>query len=214
MPTPLLLGAAALAAGGGWAARSWLRHGGHLREGEHALPRHAWQWVPVASLLAGLVMAAPHLDSAVQAIGYAAAAPLLVTLAAVDLQVRRLPDRLTALLAALAAGLATLAAATGGGWEAWRRALLAGALLGLAYLVLALIAGGGGLGLGDVKLAPGLGLLTGLLGWSAVVTATFLAFLSGSLHAAYLLARGHGRKATLPFGPHLVVGTVLAVAVG
>ncbi|XVX20885.1 prepilin peptidase [Actinomycetota bacterium] len=210
----LVLVLAALGTSGGWAARSWLRAGRHLRAGETTRAPRGWRWVTPASALAGLLMGVPHLSSPVLALGYAAAAPVLVTLAAVDLDVRRLPDRLTALLAALAVGLATAFALAGPDWAAWRRALLAGALLGVAYLLLALVGGGGGLGLGDVKLAPGLGVLTGLLGWPAVVTATFVAFLSGSAHAAYLLARGHGRKATLPFGPHLVLGTVVAVALG
>jgi leader peptidase (prepilin peptidase)/N-methyltransferase len=88
-------------------------------------------------------------------------------------------------------------------------------------LVLALI-GPSGLGMGDVKLAPALGLYLGYLGWSALVVGVAAGFVLGALAALGLLAReafarrplaGALRKA-LPFGPFLLLGTLVGLASG
>jgi leader peptidase (prepilin peptidase) / N-methyltransferase len=63
---------------------------------------------------------------------------------------------------------------------------------------------------GDVKLAPTLGLALGWLSWGTVA-----AFLLGGLAGlGGMLALGLSRKSRLPFGPWLVVGALLGVLVG
>ena len=67
--------------------------------------------------------------------------------------------------------------------------------------------------MGDVKLAPTLGLALGWLSWGTVaVVAGFL--LGGLAGLGGMLALGLSRKALLPFGPWLVAGALLGVLVG
>ena len=134
--------------------------------------------------------------------------PLCVLLATVDFAVHRLPDVLTlplAALALLALGAAALLPEPGG---SWRGALFGAAGLGGGYLLLLLIYPKG-MGFGDVKLAPTLGLVLGWYGWGAVFAGTFLGFALGALTAVVLLlARRATRKTALPFGPFMLLGAL------
>ena len=80
-----------------------------------------------------------------------------------------------------------------------------------------------GLGGGDVKLAPSLGLILGFVSWQAVLSAILIAFLLNGLAALIviatkLLAKQLNRQSsqqprTLPFAPTLACGTLLALLV-
>jgi leader peptidase (prepilin peptidase) / N-methyltransferase len=71
------------------------------------------------------------------------------------------------------------------------------------------------LGLGDVKLAPTLGLALGWLSWGTVAVGVFAGFLLGGLAGvAAILVLGLTRKSLLPFGPWLVAGALLGVLAG
>jgi len=134
-----------------------------------------------------------------------------VTLAVIDLDCLRLPDRLT--LPSLPVGIALLALP--GDWSALVRAVLAAAVAaGLAFL-LAVLAPGGGFGLGDVKLLGVLGLFVGWLGWAELALAVALGFTLGALVAVGLLAaRRAGLRDHLAFGPWLIAGALLAAVAG
>jgi leader peptidase (prepilin peptidase) / N-methyltransferase len=128
-------------------------------------------------------------------------------LAVIDLRCLRLPDPLVLLLA-LTGGvpLAVLRP------ERILPALLAGGAVLTAYLVIALVPGGG-LGLGDVKLAGVLGLLLGLAGWPAVLAGVLAPHLINGPIALFLLVTGRaGRRRPLPFGPALLVGALIGLA--
>lgn len=135
-----------------------------------------------------LLRAGPALFAAA---GLAAVTPALVR---VDLAEHRLPNRLV--------GFAAAALAPALAWR-WllegafpSGPLLAGAVAGLAYLVLAI---GGGMGMGDVKLAAVLGCGAALASPVAAVAGLMLAFLLGGLAAAAVLARrGLGRLRSAP----------------
>jgi prepilin signal peptidase PulO-like enzyme (type II secretory pathway) len=91
-------------------------------------------------------------------------------------------------------------------------AIIAGLVLYLIFYLLVYITKGKGFGLGDVKLAPGLGLL---LGWQKTIILWFVSFILGSLVALVLLAlRKKSLKQTIPFGPFLVIGTGIALVWG
>ena len=140
-------------------------------------------------------------------------AAVAVLLAVVDLQHQLLPNRV--LLPALAGGGVLLlgAAAASGAWGALGRAVLGAAALFLVFLVLALISPGG-LGMGDVKLAAVLGLHLGWVGWPTVLLGGVAAFVVQALVALVLLAaRRVQRGSALPFGPAMLVGAALALAV-
>lgn len=69
------------------------------------------------------------------------------------------------------------------------------------------------LGFGDVKLLGLLGLLLGWFGWGVLLAGVFLGLLIGALVSLALLAtRRAGWRTALPFGPPLMVGAVLALA--
>lgn len=139
--------------------------------------------------------------------------PLLLALTLVDLDEHRLPNRLTLACAAVTMCGLVLATLTtpSAGWLEARRALAGAALLGLFYLALALLGGGRGMGLGDVKLAPSLGALLGWAGWEMWMAGAFGAFLLGGLWGVALMVRGRGRSARMPFGPFMIAGALAAL---
>jgi len=137
-----------------------------------------------------------------------------VAMAYVDLREHRLPDPLT--VAALVGGgsLLAVAAAATGAWGAYGRAWLAAMAMFAAFLALALLRPAD-LGLGDVKLAGVLGLVLGWQGWGFVVVGAFLGFLFGGLTGVGLMLVGRaGRRSSIPFGPFMLLGALVAVAWG
>ncbi|GAA3008059.1 hypothetical protein GCM10020229_19780 [Kitasatospora albolonga] len=127
-----------------------------------------------------------------------------VPLGLIDASVHRLPDVLTL---PLALGTAALLALTEP--QALLRCLLAALTLGLGFALLALLVP---IGLGDAKLAPSLGALLAVTGWSTVRTGLLLTVLLAGLWAVALLAtRRAGRRDDLAFGPPLLLGTLAAV---
>jgi leader peptidase (prepilin peptidase) / N-methyltransferase len=135
-------------------------------------------------------------------------------LVGIDLRLHRLPDLLTGATGAAGLVLLGIAAAIDDSWLAWRRAILGGVAALAIYLLLFLVVRAG-LGAGDVKLAGVLGLYLAWLGWPTLVLGTFAGFLAGGLVSLALLAT---RRATMetrvPFGPSMVAGALLAIAVG
>jgi leader peptidase (prepilin peptidase)/N-methyltransferase len=134
-----------------------------------------------------------------------AAVPALL-LALIDLHCLRLPDRLVAALA-ITAGLPLAALAP----EKAGTALLASVTVLAAYGILASLPGGG-LGLGDVKLAAVLGLILGFAGWPAVIVGVLTPHLiNGPIALFLLVTRRASGKRPLPFGPALLAGALLAL---
>ena len=134
-----------------------------------------------------------------------------VTLAVIDIETLRLPDRLT--LPSYPVGLVLLAIPAD--WPALGRAVLAAAITGGAGFLLALLGPRGGLGLGDVKLLGLLGLFLGWLGWGVLVVGVALGFVLGAVVAGGMLAsRRAGLRDHLAFGPWLIAGALVAVVAG
>jgi leader peptidase (prepilin peptidase) / N-methyltransferase len=137
---------------------------------------------------------------------------LLLVLMATDLHQRLLPDVLTlplipVALVLLLLGLNPLLA---GKDLAWISALAAGIGAPL-FLVLTNAIFKGGLGGGDVKLAVGLGLMSG-------VSRLFTGFLYASVASAFVLValiatRRLQMRSAIPFGPVLIVGGFLAALI-
>ncbi|MEV7545979.1 prepilin peptidase [Streptomyces sp. NPDC089915] len=141
-------------------------------------------------------------------------APLVVLLGIVDLAVHRLPDVLTLPLAGAAAALLGAAALLPRAAGSWRGALLGGAALGAAYLLLFLV-NPAGMGLGDVKLALPLGVALGWYGWGVWAAGAFLGLLYGALYGlALLLTSRATRKDGFAFGPFMAAGALTGVLLG
>lgn len=133
-----------------------------------------------------------------------------------DLARHRIPDAWN--LLALASGATLLVIPVDA--AAYGRAWLAALAVTAALLALALI-GPTGLGMGDVKLGPTLGLYLGFLSWEAVIIGLGAGFVLGALAGLALVARdalgrrsiGAALKRSLPFGPFLLLGTLVGLAV-
>ncbi|MFC8449648.1 prepilin peptidase [Kitasatospora sp. NPDC057223] len=137
-----------------------------------------------------------------------------VVLAFVDGRVRRLPDPLTLRLGLGAALLLAVAAFADGRPGVLLRCL--GVALA-AWALFELPAWFGLMGLGDGKLALALGALLGLYGWGTAFGALFLASATAALWGtgralAALVRRRPVRGLELPFGPFMLLGTLLAIA--
>jgi leader peptidase (prepilin peptidase)/N-methyltransferase len=154
----------------------------------------------VAALLAVRLGPSPRLP-----VYLLAAVPGLL-LALIDLRCLRLPDRLVGALA-LTAGIPLTVLAP----ERLGPALLAAVAVLTAYVLVAVLPGGG-LGLGDVKLAAVLGLILGFAGWPAVLAGVVTPHLiNGPIALFLLVTRRAGAKRPLPFGPALLAGALLAL---
>jgi leader peptidase (prepilin peptidase)/N-methyltransferase len=131
----------------------------------------------------------------------------------IDVRVRRLPDALTlggaaALIAVLSAG-----AAVTGDAAPLVRGVLGGLTMAGVLLVLHL-ASPSGMGFGDVKLGLLLGVLVGSQSVGLVLWALIVAGLAGAVAGVVLMLRHRRWHVTLPFGPCLVAGAVLVLAIG
>ena len=132
---------------------------------------------------------------------------LVVPAALIDLEHRVIPNKITALgaVVALALGLALDPSGEPG-------RLIAAAAAG-GFLLMAVLAYPGGMGMGDVKLAGMMGLFLG----SAVAPAILIALISGTVLGIAIIARkgsAAGRKTAVPFGPFLALGAIVAVYAG
>lgn len=136
-----------------------------------------------------------------------------VPLAWIDVAVQRLPDVLTAPAYAGTTGLLLLAAAAGGHWHDMLRAAIGGLALGAAYLALA-VASRSAIGLGDAKLAAGLGTMLAWAGWSVLAAGTLAGFLLAAVYGLGLLAlRRTSWRQRIPFGPFMIAGAFLALVI-
>ncbi|MDQ6874076.1 MAG: A24 family peptidase [Actinomycetota bacterium] len=151
-------------------------------------------------------------DAALPAFLYLAAAGL--ALAVIDVEHKRLPFALTAPSYPVALVLLGLAVAIRG--EPARLAPMAAGMLGLFgfYALLHLI-NPRGMGFGDVMLAGVLGCYLGYLGWGPLVVGAFLGFLFGAGGGLLLIAaRRGGLKSSVPFGPYMLAGALVAILAG
>jgi Type II secretory pathway, prepilin signal peptidase PulO and related peptidases len=140
-------------------------------------------------------------------------AALGVALALIDLDVRRLPDRLVLPSYPVLALLFVAAAWSGGAWSALLRAALGAAALFAFYFTVAFIHPAG-MGFGDVKLSGLVGGVLAWLSWPTLAIGAFAGFLLGAIVGVALIAAGRaGRKTAVPFGPFMVAGALLAVFV-
>ena len=178
----------------------------------------SWSY-PAVELVMGALWAIVTLRLATAGLGWAVPAYLTlaficVVLAVIDARTRLLPNRITYPAFPIVLGLLLVASVGLGDLGRLARGLLAAVAVGGFFLALALISPRG-MGLGDVKLAPTLGLALGWLSWGAVAFGVFAGFLLGGLAGlAAIAVAGLTRKSLLPFGPWLVAGALLGVLAG
>ena len=167
----------------------------------------SWRYPMIEALTAGTFVLAYLV------LGLSAAlVPALVLLAAliaitfIDLEHQIIPDLITlpGIVTGFVASLAT-------GSVSWVDSLIGATVAGGLFLVI-ILASGGGMGGGDMKLAAMLG---SFLGWQLTLVALFLAVVAGGGVALTVLGLGRkGRKDPIPFGPFLAVGGAAALLWG
>lgn len=138
----------------------------------------------------------------------------LVALSWIDLRTKRLPRAIIHWTAALGVPLLCVAAIVER--EPRRLWMLAlGAAVSLAVMAVIYAASRGGMGDGDVRLAPLLGAYLGFLNPGLAPVGLFFGFVAGAVVGVALMAtRRAGRRTAVPFGPFLALGTVVAIFVG
>lgn len=180
---------------------SWVRAGSSCRRSPSRL---AWLPAAAGALVAGSLGAALGVTPALP--GFLAASALGILLAAIDLRCLRLPDPLVGALL-----LATAGVLAAGPPDRAVQAAMAGLACGVLYLLTALLPRAP-LGFGDVKLGAVLGVLTGWIGWPAVVLGLVLPHvISGPVALFFLVTRRATGRSVLPFGPALLAGAYLAI---
>jgi leader peptidase (prepilin peptidase)/N-methyltransferase len=141
-----------------------------------------------------------------RALGAAFLLCVVAALAVVDLEQRRIPNRIV--LPAIGAVLAVQIVIDPGRTPL----LIAISLAAGLFFCLPMLVSPGGMGMGDVKLAVLLGAALG----QAVVLAITVAVLASFLVAVALLARdgAAARKSAIAFGPFLALGAAVAIFLG
>lgn len=91
----------------------------------------------------------------------------------------------------------------------WSNYVIGMLCVSTVFLALHLLTRGQGLGMGDVKLMAGAGLL---LGWSSLLVALVIGSVSGAIIHSIRMRRGADRK--LAFGPYLAAGIWIAALGG
>ena len=131
-------------------------------------------------------------------IAYVYLASVSIVLTLIDVRSHRLPNAIVLPSYAVLAMLFTGACLFGAPWQNLLRAIRSG-----------------GMGGGDVKLAGVLGAALGWIGWGSLVVGAFAAFLIGGLVGLALIAtRRASRTTSIPFGPFMLVGAWIGIAVG
>ena len=137
-----------------------------------------------------------------------------IILTLIDIDHHRLPDAIVVWMYPTAIAGLGYAGVVGGQWPISQSLLMA-----LVWLVTIggvwLVTSGRGMGFGDVKLAPVLGLVLGWVGWGQGFVGLFSAWLLGGLLGLTLIVMRKARRGTaLPFGPFLILGFWVGLCVG
>ncbi|MBB2892134.1 prepilin peptidase [Flexivirga oryzae] len=141
-------------------------------------------------------------------------APLAIAgpwLAAVDLDVHRLPDRVLGPVAVASLLAVVVVSAATHRFQVPVLGVVGLVLAGGCYFTLH-VAGGGAVGLGDVKLAAVLGLALGAVGLGVLWWAMLLSSLLCLVWVA-VTRRGKSSSTRIAFGPWMLLGSLIAVAV-
>lgn len=137
-----------------------------------------------------------------------------IALAAIDLTHQRLPFALTG-AAAVGVVAFLVADAITGTTDRLASALVGGGVWAMVYAGIWLITSGRGMGLGDVVLAPLLGLTLGWAGYGPALTGLLGGFVLGGVTGMVLIAAGRaGRRTRLAFGPFMLAGAALGLFAG
>ena len=169
--------------------------------------RISWRYPAVELLTAVLFLLAARRFGAALDLGAALLLlTALVAITAIDLDHQIIPDVIT--LPGIVVGALLAMALHPAAWLD----TLSGILVGGGLFLVIILASGGGMGGGDMKLGAMMG---AFLGWKLVLLAILLGVFAGGAVAIGLLVTGtKGRKDPVPFGPFLALGAVISLLCG
>jgi leader peptidase (prepilin peptidase) / N-methyltransferase len=178
---------------------------------DHPPGRPWWPGPLTAALSAVAAWAVGDLGAWAALPAYLLFAWLTVGLIWIDLDVHRLPVGLVVPTAGWLVGLLAVATVATG-QPRWQGAVIGAVVMGVVYLVLGVLPGGG-VGGGDVRLAPVIGALLGWLSGAHLLVGLMAGFLIGGVAAVALLVLGRaGLKTSIAYGPAMCLGAWVAIA--
>ncbi|HEX4869065.1 MAG TPA: A24 family peptidase [Acidimicrobiales bacterium] len=196
-------------------AQPWLLRTGVDRDG---LPRR-WLWVELATAVILAALGARFGDS-LAVVPVAVLGAALVAVSVIDLQLLRIPDRVTFPALALALPLILLVSLRYDDGEAFVAGLVGAGTYFVALLVPHLVYPRG-MGFGDVKLALLMGLYLGWLGWTPVhpvgepiqqvLYGLMLGCILGVVFGLASQIITH-RRGEFPFGPALALACLIVIS--
>lgn len=137
-----------------------------------------------------------------------------IALAAIDIELQRLPNAIVLPSLVVVSMLLVASAACAGEWGHIAQILGGGAALFVVYLLIVIVYPKG-MGGGDVKLAPLVGVALAFVGWDGLIVGAFAGFLIGAVWGLALIAlRRANRKAAVPFGPFMLLGAWIGILAG
>ncbi len=176
----------------------------------------SWQY-PLVEFMSGVIFVLivfvfpPYTEvEAVTTVLYLVATCLLLVMTVYDIKHKILPDRFVFAFDAIA-----LAALFVGGASWWHLpdfwALIAGPLLAAPFALIWVVSRGRWMGLGDAKLALGIGWILGISGGINAVVLAFWMAAAFSLAWLYATYKRFKRGTEIPFGPYLILGMYLVL---
>lgn len=144
---------------------------------------------------------------------YLLSACILLVISAYDAKHKIIPDQLVYTFAVL--GLSSLFVGGASWWHIpslWD--LLAGPIIALPFALLWLVSKGTWMGLGDAKLALGIGWFLGIGGGINAVTLAFWIAAVMSITWLLLVRRKLKPRTEIPFGPYLILGMYIVLLFG
>lgn len=194
---------------------SWLLLRGKCRDCQAGIPAR----YPLLELSAGVAFAALTWIMVPQVGAFTlvllAFAACCLALAVIDWQTYTLPNVIVAVATVVAVTGVLVRAAATSDWGSLLTPAVAGFAYGAFYFMIFVGTRGRGLGFGDVKLAPCLGVMAGSFGAGAAAVGFVAPFLLAGPPLAILMATGVLKRGTrVPFGPFLIAGAWVGILVG
>ncbi len=138
----------------------------------------------------------------------------LVVLTFIDLRIHRLPREVTYVVMAIGAVLLSVAAIVDDQPQRIYMAAL-GAVISVSVMSVLYLLSRGGLGDGDVRMSPLLGMYLGWLNPGLAFVGLLYGFILAALVSAMLMICGRAnRRTAIAFGPFLALGTLAAILHG
>lgn len=173
-------------------------------------PRTRFVGAVVTGVAFGLLALRVGMDAVLPAFLAVAAAGTAISI--VDLREKRIPNRMLLVVAPVVALLLAGGLLLTGEPGRILAVFAGGAALFVLYFVIALVAPAA-MGMGDVKLAAVLGGALGAAGLTGWLIGLLAAFIVGGVVAVIALVAGRvGWRGSIPFGPWMVVGAVIGLA--